>query len=164
MFYNRASLMAITAFLIGCGDDGGNGKSNPADPQTSTDALSVVSAMGSAAEGIDAQQLFSSSEGQVIEGESGQVVITLTMWSFEEYSPDGAMVVNGELAIGVIAVPFTIVGELQISGSQEALVEVDMTLDLSDSENPQLGGEVIYNGVRFDVVDLVAVASEEETE
>ena len=91
-------------------------------------------------------------------------MITLTMWSFEEYSPDGAMVVNGELAIGVIAVPFTIVGELQISGSQEALVEVDMTLDLSDAENPQLGGKVIYNGVRFDVVDLVAVASEEETE
>ena len=156
--------MIIAAFLSGCGDDGGSKKSNPADPQTSADVLNVVSAMGTASQGIDLQQLFSSSEGQVIEGESGQLVITLTRWSFEEYSPDGAMVVNGELAIGVLTVPLTIAGQLQISGSQEALVEVDMTLDLSDDENPQLGGDITYNGVRFDVADLVASVGEEATE
>ena len=78
MVLGKASLVGITAFLIGCGDDGGNTRSNSVDPQTNADVLNVVSAMGTATEGIDAQQLFSSSEGQVIEGESGQVVITLT--------------------------------------------------------------------------------------
>jgi hypothetical protein len=164
MGLSSASLIAIAAFVIGCGDDGGSGRSNAVDPQTNADVLSVVSAMGAATEGIDTQQLFSSREGQVIEGESGQVVITLTMWSFEDYSPDGVIVVNGELAIGVLTAPLTIQDELQISGAQEALVEVDMTLDLSDAEDPQLGGKIIYNGVRFDVEDLLTVAGEADTE
>jgi hypothetical protein len=164
MVLGKTCLVGITAILIGCGDDGGSGGSNPVDPQTNADVLSVVSAMGAATEGIDAQQLFSSSERQVIEGESGQVVITLTKWSFEDYSPDGAIVINGELAIGVFSAPFTIDGELQISGTQEALVTVDMTLDLTDAENPQLGGKIIYNGVRFEIADLLVNAEEAETE
>ena len=155
--------IACVAFWAGCGDDD-KSSSNPVDPETTAEVLAVVSAMGAATEDIDIAQLFSSSEGQVIEGESGQIVVTLTTWTFEDYSPDGAMVLNGELAIGVVSVPLTINGELQISGSQDAVVDIDMTLDIGEQDNPQLGGKVIYNGVKFEVVDLIAAAGEDEEE
>ena len=164
-FSKTRVLLAITcvAFWTGCGGDD-KGSSNPVDPATTAEVLAVVAAMGAATEDIDIAQLFSSSEGQVVEGESGQIVVTLTTWTFEDYSPDGAMVLNGELAIGVVSVPLTIKGELQISGSQDAVVDIDMTLDISEQDNPQLGGKVIYNGVKFEVVDLIAAAGEDEEE
>ena len=90
------------------------------------------------------------------QSESCVLRIAGTTWTFEGYSADGQLVIDGTLT--VTASPITATGQLILSGSQEGTLEVDMAVDLSRGA-PVFSGSVILNGVEFDVAQLAAAAA-----
>ncbi len=55
--------------------------------------------------------------------------------------------------------PILISGDLALSGDPQGTVKVNMTVDISEGvENLALGGTVNFNGVEFDVAEVLANA------
>ena len=155
-----AFLLALSLAWAGCGSD--DGDDTPTGPvPTEADVLAVLNALGDGFGGIDLAQLFSG-EAQVLEGVQGQLVITVSSWSFEQYSPDGSLVMDGLLTIAGLA-PILVSGDLELSGSQQGPVEVNMTVDIGGGvENVVLGGTLKFNGVEFDVAEVLANAPQDD--
>tara|TARA_Y100000588_G_scaffold225316_1_gene239232 strand:+ start:458 stop:838 length:381 start_codon:yes stop_codon:yes gene_type:complete len=108
---------------------------------------------------LDLAQLFSGEE-QIVEGFEGQgrLVITVSSWTFEQYSPDCMVTMDGVLTLAGLT-PILITGDLDLSGTPEGTVEVNMSVDISEGvENLALGGTVKFNGVVFDVAEVMANA------
>tara|TARA_Y100000588_G_scaffold35020_1_gene33804 strand:- start:165 stop:476 length:312 start_codon:yes stop_codon:yes gene_type:complete len=61
-------------------------------------------------------------------GESGAC---LTSFIIEDYSNDGELVINGQLDLEILASPVTLKGTIQLTGSIESEVVVDMTIDVT---------------------------------
>ena len=152
--------------LRGDDDDEADKSVGPVDPAVRADAVEVMSVIVAA--DLDVGSLFTNPDGQTIEGVSGELVITAGSWKFNSYSPDGALVFDGELTVRFLSSPITMRGDLTISGSKEADVDVDMTIALvPDAEDPDdldidFGGTVTYNGVEFQVNDLLDASDPEE--
>ena len=170
----KASLLvcALAVAAAGCGDDDDNAANGtgPANGAQQADAVEVMSVIRASAAGLDFAGLLTNPDGQTIPGESGELVITAVAWSFNSYSPDGGLVFDGQLNIGILNTPFTMRGDLAISGSKDADVKVDMTIAIvPDPDDPEdqdfeFGGTVNYNGVDFLVTDLLeATEAEGET-
>ncbi len=61
----------------------------------------------------------------------GQIVVEGTSFIFEDYSTDGELVINGQLDLEILASPVTLKGTIQLTGSIESEVVVDMTIDVT---------------------------------
>lgn len=92
--------------------------------------------------------------GTVPGADSGQIVVTGSTFSFEQYSPDGVFVLNGELVMDLLAAPITVKGDLSFAnGELEGPIVVDMTLDAS-TDPVTYGGTVTVAGEVIDVADV----------
>ena len=168
-FLSLTACAFLAVAVAGCGDDdkSTDKTAGPADADVMADAVEVMSVIRASAVSLDFDSLLTNP--QTIPGERGELVITLTTWTFAGYSPDGNVQFDGVLNLGILSAPITMRGDLLISGSKEADVGVDMTIAfVPDPENAdaldlELGGTVTYNGVRFQVDDLLQ-ASEPEQE
>ena len=154
-----ATLLAFSLLWAACGSDSSSDSTPTGPVPTEADVLSVLTSLANGFAGLDLAQFFSGEE-QVVEGFEGQgsLVITVSSWTFAQYSPDGLVTMDGVLTLTGLT-PILISGDLTLSGDPQGTVGVNMTVDISAGvENLALGGTVKFNGVEFDVAEVLANA------
>ncbi len=87
----------------------------------------------------------------------GSVEISGNDWTLNEYSPDGELVANGALSVGLDQTPIPLSGEVTLSGSHEAELILDMELSV-DADGLSATGTITINGAEFDVAEVSAAA------
>ena len=146
-------LMISGLVLAGCGDDDEK-KEAPMGP-TQEEAVAITAGLTeSLVAGFDKAV----TGGGTLDGMQGVLRIAGTTWTFEGYSADGQLVIDGDLTVNPTAYPATATGELTLSGSQEGTLKVDITVDLSTG-TPVFVGTLTLNGTAFDVAELIAGVS-----
>jgi len=125
------------------------------------EAVEIMAVLSAAAADLDFSALFT--REHVIEGLMGVLTISLLNWVFAGYSPDGKLIMDGKLSLG-LGQPTPMEGELQISGSNLGTALVNMTIEVgapADTANAdtsssiKLGGSINFKGLDFDVVQLM---------
>ena len=96
-----------------------------------------------------------------VPGQSGVVVIIDNDWLFRDFSPDGALVLNGTLTVDKAKVlenmPVPVTGTLSFSGSQEGELTLNMSVVVEDTEM-SVSGTITINRLAFDIAELSAAA------
>ena len=87
----------------------------------------------------------------------GSVEISGNDWTLNEYSPDGELIANGTLSVGLDQTPIPLSGEVTLSGSHEAELVLDMELSV-DADGLSATGTITINGAEFDVAEVSAAA------
>ena len=87
----------------------------------------------------------------------GSVEISGSDWTLNEYSPDGELIANGALSVGLDQTPIPLSGEVTLSGSHEAELILDMELSV-DADGLSATGTITINGAEFDVAEVSAAA------
>ena len=88
----------------------------------------------------------------------GTVEIVGNDWTLQDYSPDGALIINGTLNVGVDQTPIPLTGTVTFSGSQEAELILNMELSVG-TDGLSATGTITINGAEFDVAELSAAAA-----
>ena len=91
----------------------------------------------------------------------GSVEISGNDWTLNEYSPDGELIANGTLSVGLDQTPIPLSGEVTLSGSHEAELILDMELSV-DADGLSATGTININGAEFDVAEVSAAAAAAE--
>ncbi|MDE2704561.1 MAG: hypothetical protein OXI35_05790, partial [Gemmatimonadota bacterium] len=89
----------------------------------------------------------------------GSVEIAGNDWTFQDYSPDGALVINGTLNIGIDQTSIPLTGTVTFSGSQEAELELNIEFAVG-TDGLSATGTITINGAEFDVAEISEAASE----
>ena len=87
----------------------------------------------------------------------GSVEISGNDWTLNEYSPDGELIANGALSVGLDQTPIPLSGEVTLSGSHEAELILDMELSVG-TDGLSATGTITINGAEFDVAEVSAAA------
>ena len=95
-----------------------------------------------------------------VPGEGGSVEIVGNDWTFQDYSPDGALVINGTLNIVIDQTSIPLTGTVTFSGSQEAELELDIEFSIGADGTLSATGTITINGAEFDVAEISEAASE----
>ena len=93
-----------------------------------------------------------------VPGEGGSVEIAGNDWTFQDYSPDGALVINGTLNIGIDQTSIPLTGTVTFSGSQEAELELDIEFSIGADGTLSATGTITINGAEFDVAEISEAA------
>ena len=88
----------------------------------------------------------------------GSVEISGNDWTLNEYSPDGELIANGTLSVGLDQTPIPLSGEVTLSGSHEAELILDMELSVG-TDGLSATGTININGAEFDVAEVSAAAA-----
>ena len=88
----------------------------------------------------------------------GSVEIAGNDWTLNEYSPDGALIVNGALNVGIDQTPIPLTGTVTLSGSQEAELILNMELSVG-VDGLSATGTITIDGAEFDVAEVSAAAA-----
>ena len=88
----------------------------------------------------------------------GSVEIVGNNWTLQDYSPDGELIINGALNVGLDQTPILLSGEVTFSGSHEAELMLDIALSV-DAGGLSATGTITINGAEFDVAEVSAVAA-----
>ena len=97
--------------------------------------------------------------GTSVEGEGGgSVEIAGNEWTLQDFSPDGALIINGTLNVGVAETPIPLAGTVTLSGSQEAELILNMELSV-EADGLSATGTITIDGTEFDVAELSAAAA-----
>ena len=91
-------------------------------------------------------------------GGGGSVEIAGNDWTLNEYSPDGELIVNGALNVGIDQTPIPLTGEVTLSGSQEAELVLNMELSVG-TDGLSTTGTITIDGAEFDVAELSAAVA-----
>ena len=89
----------------------------------------------------------------------GSVEIAGNDWTLQDYSPDGALIVNGALNVGIDQTPIPLTGTVTLSGSQEAELILNMELSIG-TDDLSATGTITIDGTEFDVAEVSATAAE----
>ena len=96
-----------------------------------------------------------------VPGQSGVVVIIDNDWLFRDFSPDGALVLNGTLTVDKAKVlenmPVPVTGTLSFSGSQVGELTLNMSVVVEDTDM-SVSGTITINRLVFDIAELSAAA------
>ena len=90
----------------------------------------------------------------------GSVEIAGNDWTLQDYSPDGALIINGTLNIDLMQDPIPMSGEVTLSGSHEAELILNMEFSVG-ADGLSATGTITINGAEFDVAELSAAAAAE---
>ena len=88
----------------------------------------------------------------------GSVEIAGNDWTLDEYSPDGELIVNGALNVGIDQTPIPLTGTVILSGSQEAELILNMELSVGP-DGLSATGTITIDGAEFDVAEVSAAAA-----
>ena len=91
----------------------------------------------------------------------GSVEISGNDWTLQDYSPDGTLIANGTLNVGLDQTPIPLTGEVILSGSHEAELILNMELSVGTG-GLSATGTIIINGAEFDVAEVSAAAAAAE--
>ena len=95
-----------------------------------------------------------------VPGEGGSVEISGNDWTLQDYSPDGELIANGTLNVGLDQTPIPLTGEVILSGSHEAELILNMELSVG-ADGLSATGTITINGAEFDVAKVSAAAEAE---
>ena len=90
----------------------------------------------------------------------GSVEIAGNDWTLQDYSPDGALIINGTLNVGIDQTPIPLTGTVTFSGSQEAELVIDMELSVG-ADGLYATGTITIDGAEFDIAEILEVAEAE---
>ena len=94
-----------------------------------------------------------------VSGEGGgSVEILGNDWTFQDYSPDGELIINGVLNVGLDQTPIPWTGEVTFSGSHDAELILDMEFSV-DADGLSATGTITIDGAEFDVAKIAAAAA-----
>ncbi len=94
-----------------------------------------------------------------VPGVSGSVEVMGNDWVLQDFSPDGMIVLNGALLVGKEQDPvIPVSGTIEVTGSQESTMVLDMVVSVADTELSPTGTLTI-DGVEFDIAALVTAAA-----
>jgi hypothetical protein len=159
-------ICSLSYSACGGDDGGGNTLSGPELAAVQAEVVEIMGVLLQSAAELDLASLFTP-EGQVIEGVQGSLTVTLLQWVFAQYSPDGLLILDGELNLG-LSQPTPMTGELEISGSKQGTAQVNMmietvadsdTTDENTSTTFNYAGTITYKGVEFEVEDLLEASA-----
>ena len=158
---NTTTTLALcAAFLMtACGDDG---KSTPMAPDEEAAAQLPPEAVQVTGLLVDSFQtaFFASllADTTSVPGVSGSVEVMGNDWVLQDFSPDGMIVLNGALLVGKEQYPvIPVSGTIEVTGSQESTMVLDMVVSVADTELSTTGTLTI-DGVEFDIAALVTAA------
>ena len=126
-------------------------------PPTTTSAIVAYSTLVSTFTNIFFAALVPGTTSVPGEG-GGTVEIAGNDWTLQDYSPDGALIINGALNINLTQDPIPMSGEVTLSGSHEAELILDMQLSVG-ADGLSATGTITINGAEFDVAELSAAAA-----
>ena len=89
----------------------------------------------------------------------GSVEISGNDWTLQDYSPDGELIANGALSVGMDQTPIPLTGEVTLSGSHEAELILDMAAFGYGTDGLSATGTITINGAEFDVAEVSAAAA-----
>ena len=96
-----------------------------------------------------------------VPGEGGGLVeIAGNDWTLQDYSPDGVLVINGTLNVGIDQTPIPLTGTVTLSGSQEAELVIDMELSVG-ADGLYATGTITIDGAEFDVAEILEATEAE---
>lgn len=158
---NTTTTLALcAAFLMtACGDDG---KSTPMAPdekaaaQLPPEAVQVTGLLVASFQTAFFASLLADTTS--VPGVSGSVEVMGNDWVLQDFSPDGMIVLNGALLVGKEQYPvIPVSGTIEVTGSQESTMVLDMVVSVAGTELSTTGTLTI-DGVEFDMAALVTAA------
>ena len=91
----------------------------------------------------------------------GSVELSGNDWTLQDYSPDGELIINGALSVGLDQMPIPLSGEVTLSGSHEAELILDMEFSVG-ADGLSATKTITINGAKFDIAKLSAAATAAE--
>ncbi|MEW6750727.1 MAG: hypothetical protein AB1505_07085 [Candidatus Latescibacterota bacterium] len=152
--------LSLAAALTGCG---GDGEEAPAAPQEGSAEVTELAGVLIAS----MQQAYFASllqDSVSVSGQAGTLLIRGETWTFQHYSPNGLLFLDGQLRVPEDQFPnIPVQGELSLTGSSEGTLVVDIVV------TPQLAdgtvaatGTLRLNDRVWDVAELLAADAAEE--
>ncbi len=90
----------------------------------------------------------------------GSVEIAGNDWTFQDYSPDGALVINGILNVGIDQTPILLTGTVTLSGAQEAELVLNLLITVG-ADGLSFTGTMTIDGAGFDITEIIEAAEAE---
>ena len=152
-----ALVLCSALVLAACGDDD---EATPVEPEPAAAELTPeIVALYGAVVGTFQDIFFAVLVGTTtVAGEGGGTVeIAGYDWTFQDFSADGELIVNGALQVGIDQTPIPLTGTVSLSGTQEAELVLDMQLSVGD-EGLSAVGTITIDGAEFDVAEVSAAA------
>ena len=154
-----ALVLCSALVLVACGDDDEAAPVEPEQPAAAELTPEIIGLYG-AVVGTFTNIFFAALVPGTtsVSGEGGgSVEISGSDWTFEDFSPDGELIVNGALNVRIDQTPIPLTGTVNLSGSQEAELILDMQLSVGD-DGLSAVGTITIDGAEFDVAEVSAAA------
>ena len=155
-----ALVLCSALVLAACGDDDEAAPVEPEQPAAAEITPEIIGLYGTVVgtfQDIFFAVLIPGTTSVAGEG-GGSVEISGNDWTFQDFSPDGALIVNGAINVGIDQTPIPLTGTVTLSGSQEAELMLDMQLSV-DADGLSAVGTLTINGAEFDVAEVSAAAA-----
>ena len=154
-----ALVLCSALVLVACGgdDDTAPVEPEPAAAEITPEIVGLYGTVVSAFTNIFFAALVPGTTSVPGEG-GGSVEISGNDWTLNEYSPDGELIANGTLSVGLDQTPIPLSGEVTLSGSHEAELVLDMELSVG-TDGLSATGTIIIDGAEFDVAEVSAAAT-----
>ena len=154
-----ALVLCSALVLAACGDDD---EPTPVEPEPAPVAEitpEIVGLYGTLVSSFT-NVFFAVVVGQTsVAGEGGgSVEVEGNQWMLQDFSPDGALIINGTLTVGVSETPIPLTGTITLSGSQDGELALDMDISVG-ADGLSATGTITINDAEFDVAELSAAAA-----
>ena len=147
--------------LAGCGDDEKSTPMAAEEDAASNITPEAVQLMGVLVTSFQAV-FFASLDPSITSmpgAGGGSVEIAPGVWTLQDFSPDGNLLLNGALNVAADMFPnIPVTGTVEMSGSQAGTIEIDMLVSVNGTELASTG-TVTIDGTEFDIAELTAAAS-----
>jgi len=156
-----ALVLCSALVLVACGDDDSTPSApvEPDPPPAAEITPEIVGLYGTLVSSFT-NVFFAVRVGATsVDGEGGgSVEVKGNQWTLQDFSPDGALIINGVLNVGVTETPIPLTGTITLSGSQDAELVLDMDISVG-TDGLSATGTITINDAEFDVAELSAAAA-----
>jgi len=148
--------------MWGCGGDDGDEAPTGPDSELAEGSEDIAFLAGALMQSL--QEAFFASllaDPTSVEGETGSLEISGNTWTFNGYSTDSKLFIDGKLTVDKEQFPnIPVEGELQLSGTQEGTLIVDMMVSVQGVEFAATGTIQLGDQI-WDIAELMAASADE---
>ena len=152
---------SLALYLPGAADSGGTETGNMSEGgnKLTPEIIALYDTLISSFQNVFFAALIPGTTSVPGEG-GGSVEVVGNDWTLQDYSPDGALIINGTLNVGIDQTPIPLTGTVIFSGSQEAELVIDMELSIG-ADGLYATGTITIDGAEFDVAEILEAAEAE---
>lgn len=154
-------LLICGVVFWGCGGDDAEEAPTAPDEEPAEGAEEIAFLAGALMQSL--QEAFFASllaDPTSVEGEEGLLEISGNKWTFNSYSSDGELFLDGELTVDKELFPnIPVKGELQLSGTEEGPLIIDMMVSVQGVEFAATGTIQLGDQV-WDMAELIAASAD----